>query len=676
MLDQPRIYRFGDLVLDGAQRRLLRAGQDVYLPPKTFELLVYLIQHRGRVIPKGELLDAVWPNVNVVENTLAQRVREIRETLGDGGDGAAFIKTISRVGYQFTAQVDGDFPAEAAPKPSSTPVGRRVAGRDVLLFSLIAMGAAILLVSLWPEERPARLSNHRLVSDFPRSARFPSLSPDASTMAYVDDVNGRPQVWVRSVTGGQSTQVTFVDGVDLGWTRWSPSGDRIYFNYDGGIWSVPALRGAPHRVVARGMNPSLSADSTVLVYEGLGMADGDLGIWVASADGAKPMRVVSRPYAIASMPAVAPDGRSIVFFQSSGGPLGDLWIVPTAGGAPRRLTFDDVETGYPTWTPDGKFVIFSSKRAGSRTLWSIPAGGGEPTSITTGAGEDSDPQISLDGRHMIYTNVRHNFSLEVLNAATGRRASLTQRRTLISAPRFSPDGGRITFFHEVDAGIHIFTVSVGGDEMRQLTVTKGERNLLPRWSSAGDTVFFSQVLPKPSFRRVLVDGGESAEVGPWHWDAWVELDPQEGAIVYQRDNATLVRSLASGVETKLPKKITRPRWSSDGQTIFGTDIVKLSDRIATDVIACQSNTASCRIVTNGHSPVPSPDGRALYFMRPRKLGMQELWVTDIQESNERYLTEIGPFRLPDLFIDVSPQHLVAWAAFHEGKPETWIATIK
>ena len=469
--------------------------------------------------------------------------------------------------------------------------------------------------------------------------------------------------------------MTFVDGMDVGWTRWSPSGDRIYFNYDGGVWSVPAIGGTPRRVVARGKNPSLSTDGAALVYEGLGTPDGDLGIWLASADGAKPRRVLSRPYSIASTPVVAPDGRSIVFFRSSGGPLGDLWIVPSAGGAPRRLTFDDAEAGSPTWTPDGKFVIFFSKRAGSRTLWSISAAGGDATPITTGAGEDSDPQISLDGRRMIYTNVRNRFSLEALDAATGRRALLTESRALMSAPRFSPDGDRITFFRETDAGIHVFTISVDGRDIRQLTEQKGERNLLPRWSAKGDTLFFSQVLPKPSFRRVPVVGGDSTEVGPWPWDAWVELDPQERAIVYRKANATILRWMGSGLERTLSRTISRPRWSPDGQTIVGTEVVRLLDRIAWNVVACQISSESCRIVTKGHAPVPSPDGRALYFMRPKKLGMQELWVTDLQRGDERYLGEIGPFRLPDLFIDVSPQHVVTWAAFHEGKPETWIAEI-
>lgn len=674
MVNEPARFHFGDLVLDCAQRRLVRAGQDIYLPPKTFELLLYLIQHRGRVIPKGELLDAVWPNVNVVENTLAQRIREIRETLGHPANGAAFITTIPRVGYQFTAQLDEDLPRDALLERPAGPMRTRVQGWHAPAFSLVMV--AVLVAALWPREKPVRLSDHRLVSDFPRSARFPTLSPDGGTIAFVDDVNGRPQVWVRSVTSGQPTQLTFVDGLDIGWTRWSPNGNRIYFNYEGGIWVVSPFGGPPRRVVARGKNPSLSADGTSLVYEGLGLPDGDLGIWLASADGAKPTRVLNRPFAIASMPAVAPDGRSIVFFRSSGGPLGDLWIVPTAGGAPRRLTYDDAETDSPTWTTDGKFVIFSSKRAGSRTLWRIAASGGDPTPLTTGAGEDSDPQVSLDGRRMIYTNVRNIFRLEVLDTATGLRRVVTERRSLMSAPRFSPDGGRITFFHETDTGIHVFVIKVDGHAIQPLTVQKGERNLLPRWSTNGDALFFSQVLPKLSFRRVAAVGGDSTEVGSWPWDAWVELDPQERAMVYQKGNATVVRSLGSDLEKKLSRSIDRPRWSPDGETIFGTEVIRLSNRIGRNVVACHSSTQSCRIVTDGYAPAPSRDGQALYFMRPGKGGMTELWVTDIQKPSERYLDEIGPFRLPDFFIDVSPQHLVAWCAFHEGKPETWIAEIR
>ena len=129
-MEQFPVFRFGDFVLDGSQRRLLRSGEDVYLPPKTFELLLHLLQNRGRVLTKDELLEAVWPDVNVVENTLAQRIREIREALGDGTHGARFIKTVPRVGYQFIAELD-DEPAGVAAPPPRPSRALEAAGADV-----------------------------------------------------------------------------------------------------------------------------------------------------------------------------------------------------------------------------------------------------------------------------------------------------------------------------------------------------------------------------------------------------------------------------------------------------------------------------------------------------------------------------------------------------------------
>ena len=330
-MEQISITRFGDFTLDGAQRRLLRAGQDVYLPPKTFELLLYLVRNRGRVIPKDELLEAVWADVNVVENTLAQRIREIREALGEGAHGARLLKTVPRVGYQFIAVLDDNPRNATAPPLISASPKKAVGVRTYIVLFGAGLLALVALLTTTSQRRISRspLSDHQLVSGSAGSPRFPSLSPDGSTMAFVDELDGRSQVWVRSVTDGPATQVTFVDQAGLEWTRWSPSGTEIYFNYGGGIWSVPAVGGGPRNIVARGKNPSLSADGRTLAYEGLGGADGDLGIWIANADGTNSRRVLNRPFISTSTPAISPDGQLIVFFSR----VVDRWAI---SGSSRR----------------------------------------------------------------------------------------------------------------------------------------------------------------------------------------------------------------------------------------------------------------------------------------------------------------------------------------------------
>jgi Tol biopolymer transport system component len=138
----------------------------------------------------------------------------------------------------------------------------------------------------------------------------------------------------------------------------------------------------------------------------------------------------------------------------------------------------------------------------------------------------------------------------------------------------------------------------------------------------------------------------------------------------------VVRQLESGVETTLGRALDRLRWSPDGKTIFGTEQVRLADRNTWNVVACDSTSGSCHTVTSGHGAVPSPDGRSLYFLRPSTGGMRELWTTDVQGRDERSLGQIGPFRLPDVVFDVSREHLIVWPAFHEGKPEIWMANIR
>jgi len=99
----PRILYFGKFSLDLA-RGCLRAGdQDIELRPKAFEVLKYLATNAGRLVTKQELYEAVWPNVIVTDDSIAQCIRELRGKLAD--DNHSLIKTVSRRGYLLDATV-------------------------------------------------------------------------------------------------------------------------------------------------------------------------------------------------------------------------------------------------------------------------------------------------------------------------------------------------------------------------------------------------------------------------------------------------------------------------------------------------------------------------------------------------------------------------------------------
>jgi TolB-like protein len=106
------IVRLGGAVLDMNGGTLTRDGSLLPLRAKSFRLLCELARHRGRVLSKEALLDAVWPDVVVTEDSLTQAVRDIRRTLGDDG---ALLRTVAGRGFILAAEEPAAAPQAATP---------------------------------------------------------------------------------------------------------------------------------------------------------------------------------------------------------------------------------------------------------------------------------------------------------------------------------------------------------------------------------------------------------------------------------------------------------------------------------------------------------------------------------------------------------------------------------
>jgi DNA-binding winged helix-turn-helix (wHTH) protein len=97
--------RFGSFSVDSDTRRLERAGADIHLTPKAFDLLGLLIEAAPRVISKSELHERFWPGSFVSDATLVGLVKELRRALADQRRGA-LIRTVHRVGYAFSGRIE------------------------------------------------------------------------------------------------------------------------------------------------------------------------------------------------------------------------------------------------------------------------------------------------------------------------------------------------------------------------------------------------------------------------------------------------------------------------------------------------------------------------------------------------------------------------------------------
>jgi DNA-binding winged helix-turn-helix (wHTH) protein len=97
----PIVYEFGPFRLDTADCRLLRRGQPIALRPKLYELLKVLVEHSGRMVGKDELINTVWPDLNVEDSNLTVSINALRRTLGDN----KYIETVTKRGYRFAMGV-------------------------------------------------------------------------------------------------------------------------------------------------------------------------------------------------------------------------------------------------------------------------------------------------------------------------------------------------------------------------------------------------------------------------------------------------------------------------------------------------------------------------------------------------------------------------------------------
>jgi pimeloyl-ACP methyl ester carboxylesterase len=131
-------FVFGDYTLDASRRELKKKADLVAIEPQVFDLLLYLVRNRDRVVSKDDLLAAVWGGRIVSESTLTSRINAARRAVGDSGAAQTVIRTIARKGFRFVARVTAtDEPMVRKPDPSlsvrqrirfcMTPDGTRIA---------------------------------------------------------------------------------------------------------------------------------------------------------------------------------------------------------------------------------------------------------------------------------------------------------------------------------------------------------------------------------------------------------------------------------------------------------------------------------------------------------------------------------------------------------------------
>jgi Tol biopolymer transport system component len=213
---------------------------------------------------------------------------------------------------------------------------------------------------LWRAEIDRRRPPQRLEIAGPY-ASFPSVSPVANRLLFQKNLQG-VHIWRYRVGG--AAEPLIVSSLSEVKGQFSPDGSRIAF--------VSNRSGEVNE------------------------------IWVAHADGSKPVQMTNNFGRSQGSPCWSPDGRWIAFDSQGQDRRWDLYVMDASGGRPRRITPDDTSAKHtPFWSHDGKWIYFRSDRTGRNEIWRVPFAGGTAEEVTRDGGVVANE--SADGTTLFYT---------------------------------------------------------------------------------------------------------------------------------------------------------------------------------------------------------------------------------------------------------------------------------
>lgn len=322
----------------------------------------------------------------------------------------------------------------------------------------------------------------------------PAFSPDGSLLAFVRwHASGVANLYVVPVSGGEPKRLTF-DNLKIEGLTWEPDSRHLVFasNRGGpfGLWRVD-IDGNPAQRVQQAnrsaYTPVLSRDGRQLVYEEWTGATN-----IFSVDPAKPSvepRQITQTTRWNWNPAVAPDGKRLAFASDRGG-TSEIWVADKDGGDALKLTaFGGPYTSGPAWSPDSQHIVFDSPAVdGNFDIYEVDAQGSAPKRLTTSPAMDRFPHYSPDGK-WIYFSSHRSGAWEVWRMPAAGGEPQVQQVTFEGAYYSQPGvDGTVYFSRETADGI--WRQKPGGKP--ELVVPDLEPEDCSNWILAKDRIWYVQ----------------------------------------------------------------------------------------------------------------------------------------------------------------------------------------
>jgi Tol biopolymer transport system component len=534
-------------------------------------------------------------------------------------------------------------PAETVPGPSR----RFFWSRSLIAAAALVALAGILTFVLTRAPPEIRIGRRVQLTLDPGLEIDPALSPDGGLVAFVAGTLGQTRLYVRQVDGGAPVAITPEGGGFARVPRWSPEGRRLLFLSDRGLELIPAL-GGPSKLIlpvqeGTWSDGTWSPDGRAIAY-----ALGD-SVYVRNLEGGA-ARGLAR-LGEAHSCTWSPDGRWIACVSGNrwfvtNHEFGNLaassvWVFPSAGGVPVRVTDDESLNIGPAWLPGPPSLLFVSNRDGGRDIYEIPltrAGSPERDAarLTTGLNA-ADVSVSADGRRLAYAAFTETSNIWALSIPTSGVASVSRAEPVTTGTQvierfaISPDGRWLSFDSDRGGTQQIYRMPLAGGEPEQLTagveqasdpyISPDGREIAYHGFRGGTRQIF--VVPAEGGRPTQVTSG-STQYRAAEWSPDGRTLALEKAPLTPAEEIELVTRNAAGrwgTPRTLVKGATGGVWAPDGRAVLvktGGFGAPLSLEIVPAAGGEGRVVLSVRDSANDVVPVGlhawSADGRVVYFL--------------------------------------------------------------
>lgn len=591
-------YRFGEFSLLADDRMLLRGGERVPMAPRIFHLLLILVENAERLVSKETLMNQIWSDSFVEEGNLNRTVSRLRKILGERPNENIFIETVPRVGYRFIAEVE----IVAAGLESGNKLRQKIKNPDAVTGRksrrwMMAVGMLVLVIlalaSWWMiksrnetanTSRPPKHTPTRLTDNPTREDRA-SFANDGRIRFYRWQGN-QAYSFIMEADGSDQRRDTSVPGLRTG--SWSPDGKKVIFYKEGDESETPYLADSDGSneiklpFLARSID--WSPDSSKLAFQS-GKSNSDIFLYTLSTG--RVTELVTGPTFEAD-PSFSPDGKNIVFVSDRDGNA-EIYIQNLDGSDLRRLTNHPAHDEFPTFSPDGTQIAFNSNREEENfDVYLMNSDGNGVRRLTNWKSEEEiRPGCwSADGtRIVLLSNKDGKSNIYVMETEPfAPKEVLADGANDLNFPVYSPDGKKLLYVSEDEdktGELHVVDL----DTKRNGLLMRAETaEMFPKFSPDGDRIVLqNRIEGNAEICLINSDGGyvQNLTNNPAR-DAHPAWSPDGSKIVFSSNregNYDVFSLYTMNVDGSNQHRIyysyaisSDPSWSPDGrQVVFTND---------------------------------------------------------------------------------------------------------